>query len=121
MHLLDGLLKANLRGAPKPLVHGPLDASLDKRQAELARVSRREQYKKEIEEQKSQRLHMYEVEKTNELAGVEEDKEVEEYRKAVVAEARRRLLEEHSKRLSGFLPKGTIQSQDELALVRGAA
>jgi len=91
------------------------------RQAELARVSRREQYKKEIEEQKSQRLHMYEVEKTNELAGVEEDKEVEEYRKAVVAEARRRLLEEHSKRLSGFLPKGTIQSQDELALVRGAA
>ena len=37
------------------------------RQAELARVSRREQYKKEIEEQKRQRLHMYEVEKTNEL------------------------------------------------------
>ena len=63
---------------------------------------------------------MYEVEKTNELAGVEEEKEVEEYRKAVVAEARRRLLEEHSKRLAGFLPKGTIQSQGELTMMRGA-
>ena len=43
MHLIDGLLKANLRGAPKPLVHGPLDASLDKRQAELARDRRHAQ------------------------------------------------------------------------------
>ena len=50
----------------------------------------------------------------------QEEKEVEEYRKAVVAEARRRLLEEHSKRLAGFLPKGTIQSQGELTMMRGA-
>ena len=43
MHLLDGLLKANLRGAPEPLVHGPLDASLDKKQAELERDRRHAQ------------------------------------------------------------------------------
>ena len=43
MHLLDGLLKANLRGAPKPLVHGPLDPSLDKKQAELERDRRHAQ------------------------------------------------------------------------------
>ena len=43
MHLLDGLLKANLRGAPKPLVHAPLDPSLDKKQAELERDRRHAQ------------------------------------------------------------------------------
>ena len=43
MHLLDGLRKANLRGAPKPLVHGSLDPSLDKKQAELERDRRHAQ------------------------------------------------------------------------------
>jgi hypothetical protein len=89
-------------------------------QAAQRREDNRARYKHEIEEQQQQRLQMYEKEKAAELEGVNYGKEEEEYRKAVVAEARRRLLEEHAKRLHGFLPKGALQSKDELKLVNAS-
>lgn len=90
------------------------------RKAAQRREDNRARYKHEIEEQQQQRLQMYEKEKAAELEGVNYGKEEEEYRKAVVAEARRRLLEEHAKRLHGFLPKGALQSKDELKLVNAS-
>ena len=89
-------------------------------QAAQRREDNRARYKREIEEQQQPRLQMYEKEKAAELEGVNYGKEEEEYRKAVVAEARRRLLEEHAKRLHGFLPKGALQSKDELKLVNAS-
>lgn len=92
----------------------------NERKAEERREANRTRYKNEIEEQQQQRLQMYEKEKAAELEGVSVGKEEEEYRKAVVAEARRRLLEEHARRLHGFLPKGALQSKEELELVNAS-
>lgn len=64
---------------------------------------------------------MYARERQAELDSVSDGREEEEYRKAVVAEARRRLLEEHARRLDGFLPKGALQNQEEAKIFRSAA
>lgn len=59
-----------------------------------------------IEQQAKQRRAMYEEEKQDELEATEEANRREEYRKAVIQEARKRLLEEHGQKLQGFMPKG---------------
>jgi len=85
------------------------------------RAANRAQYQTEINAQKALRHEMYEKERIAELEGVADTKAEEDYRRAVVNEARRRLLEEHAKRLHGFLPKGALANQDEAALFRTAA
>jgi hypothetical protein len=92
----------------------------DERAGAQRRADNREVYKQQIKEQKQLRHTLYEAEKAAELEGVAYGKEEEEYRSAVVAEARRRLLEEHAKRLHGFLPKGALQSQEEYGIVNRA-
>jgi len=59
-----------------------------------------------IEQQAKQHRAMYEEEKQDELIANEEANRREEYRKAVIQEARKRLLEEHGQKLQGFMPKG---------------
>jgi hypothetical protein len=58
-----------------------------------------------IAQQASQRRAMYEEEKIEEVMANEEAQRREEYRKMVIQEARKRLIEEHSKKLQGFMPK----------------
>uniref|UniRef100_A0A7S2SMY8 Meiosis-specific nuclear structural protein 1 n=1 Tax=Rhizochromulina marina TaxID=1034831 RepID=A0A7S2SMY8_9STRA len=87
------------------------------KQEEADRAAARQKYKLEISAQRLQRSEMYEKEKATELEAIETQKQEEEYRKFVVAEARRRLLEEHAGRLSGFLPKGAIRNQEELKIL----
>lgn len=59
-----------------------------------------------IEQQAKQRRAMYEEEKQDELVANEEKQRREEYRKQVIQEARKRLMEEHGQKLAGFMPKG---------------
>mmetsp|Transcript_14665 Transcript_14665/g.19037 ORF Transcript_14665/g.19037 Transcript_14665/m.19037 type:complete len:542 (+) Transcript_14665:137-1762(+) len=92
----------------------------DERAGEERRRANQEVYKKQIADQKQLRLDLYAREKNTELESVANVREEEEYRKAVVAEARRRLLEEHARRLDGFLPKGALQNQEEAKIFRNA-
>mmetsp|Transcript_24384 Transcript_24384/g.50858 ORF Transcript_24384/g.50858 Transcript_24384/m.50858 type:complete len:517 (-) Transcript_24384:84-1634(-) len=85
------------------------------------RVEMQNQYKKNIKGQKEERYRLYEIEKSKELAERDYAGEMEEYRLRVVAEARKRLLQQHAAKLKGFLPKGAIQNEEEAAIVRSAA
>ena len=58
-----------------------------------------------VEEQRAQRRAMYDEEKEGELAAAQEAARREEYRKQVIAEARKRLIEEHANRLKEFMPR----------------
>ena len=57
-------------------------------------------------------------ERDAELENVAYDKELEEYKAAVVNEARRRLLAAHAERLHGYLPKGALANHDEHSVFR---
>lgn len=65
-----------------------------------------------VQKQKEDRLRLYELSKKIELDDADRDAKAEDYRKRVVAEARRRLLLEHAKDLQGYLPKGVLQPED---------
>merc|ERR550514_2660830 len=92
------------------------DAKLEQAQEEN-RALERQNYKARADEQRAERLSMYEQEKAGELAEVAAVQEAEVYKQRVVEEARRRLLLEHAARLEGFLPKSTLVSEDEHGLV----
>jgi hypothetical protein len=66
-----------------------------------------------IERQKQERKHLYEQEKQEEARALREAQEREEYRKMVVREARKRLLEEHAARLQGYMPNKIFESKEE--------
>lgn len=66
-----------------------------------------------IEQQKDERKHLYEAERAQEQATMREAAEREEYRKRVIQEARRRLLEEHATRLQGYLPNKVFETKEE--------
>mmetsp|Transcript_13811 Transcript_13811/g.20657 ORF Transcript_13811/g.20657 Transcript_13811/m.20657 type:complete len:478 (+) Transcript_13811:66-1499(+) len=83
---------------------------------EAKRLAQKEQYLDAIQKQKIQRQKLYEEAKNAELDEAGHDQAAEEYRQRVVAEARRRLIEQHAKDLVGYLPKGTLQPGDEAYL-----
>ncbi len=66
-----------------------------------------------IERQKLERKSLYEQEKQEEARLLKEAQDREEYRKMVVREARKRLLEEHAARLQGYLPNKVFESKEE--------
>ena len=61
-----------------------------------------------IEKQKNQRQQMYDAERSQEIAFAEEAERREAYRKQVIQEARKRLLQQHADQLQGFLPKAAF-------------
>lgn len=73
--------------------------------AEDARRASKEKHMVLIEQQRQQRKSMYDQEKADELAFAQEAARREEYRKKVIQEARKRLIEEHAARLQGFMPR----------------
>ncbi|GMI42816.1 hypothetical protein TeGR_g7134 [Tetraparma gracilis] len=73
-----------------------------------------------INGQKEERARYYEIEKSKELAERDYQGEMEEYRLRVVAEARKRLLQQHAASLKGFFPKGAITNEAEASIIRGA-
>jgi hypothetical protein len=66
-----------------------------------------------IEKQKDERNSLYQQERVAEQMAIQEANEREEYRKRVIQEARRRLLEEHASRLQGYLPNKVFESKEE--------
>ncbi|KAG5187034.1 tumor suppressor, Mitostatin-domain-containing protein [Tribonema minus] len=74
-----------------------------------------------IQAQRLERERLYNMERQQELQELEKEKEREEYKKMVVAEARKRLLEQHAAALEGYLPKGAVKSAEELEYVRKLA
>lgn len=67
-----------------------------------------------VEKQRLERRQMYEQERKEEAIANQEAAKKENYRLQVVAEARKRLLQEHASKLQGFLPRGTLKDKDEL-------
>ncbi len=61
-----------------------------------------------VEKQRVDRRKLFEHEKALEAAEAEELIRREEYRKQVIQEARRRLIEEHAAKLQGYMPRGML-------------
>ncbi len=61
-----------------------------------------------VEKQKLDRRKLFEHEKALEAAEAEESIRREEYRKMVIAEARKRLIEEHAAKLQGYMPRSVL-------------
>jgi len=87
---------------------------------QAARANMKNQYIQNIQGQREEREQLYEMEKNKELAERDFGAEMEEYRLRVVAEARKRLLQQHAAKLKGFLPKGSVVNEEEAAIVNGA-
>lgn len=71
------------------------------------------QHKSHIEKQKSDKRSMYDEEKAREQQLSNEEARKEEYKKKVIQEARKRLLEEHASKLQGYLPGKAFTDRDE--------
>lgn len=82
------------------------------------REEARARYMGEIRVQRDEKLAMYQAEKMEELKTLEEGKRKEEFRKRVIEEARRKLLEEHAANLRGFLPRGVLLSNADLDILK---
>jgi hypothetical protein len=66
-----------------------------------------------IEEQRRDRKNMYDLQKEKEAQEVQLAIEREEYRRKVIQEARKRLLEEHAAKLKGYMPDGVFMNKEE--------
>eukprot|EP01036_Dinobryon_divergens_P027471 gene27471-36249_t len=83
------------------------------REEEAARKSVKVHHMTLVEKQRQERKNMYEQERSQEMASLDEAARREEYRKKVITEARKRLLEEHAARLEGFMPAKAFDNIDE--------
>lgn len=66
-----------------------------------------------VERQRLDRKNMYEQEKQGEAMMIEEARRREEYRKKVIQEARKRLLQEHAEKLDEFMPAKVFENRQE--------
>ena len=66
-----------------------------------------------LREQQAEKKGLHDIENAKELEQIQIENRKEEYRRRVVQEARRRLLEEHSSKLIGYLPKKVFNDTDE--------
>ena len=81
------------------------DDEANERAKEAARKQNKAHHMVLVEEQRNQRKAMYDEEKEQELDAAQEAGRREDYRKQVIAEARKRLIEEHSRRLQEYMPR----------------
>lgn len=73
-----------------------------------------------LEKQRIERKDMYEAERAQEYAIIDENNRREEYRKNVIHEARARLLDQHAAALGSHMPNKAFQNQDEMENFRAA-
>lgn len=90
------------------------------REAARRRAMAKVDYMNSVDEQKRQKARMFELQRQAELEAARKDAMKEEYRRRVVEEARRNLLREHAAALQGYLPKGVLQSKEDLELMAAA-
>ncbi|ETV99356.1 hypothetical protein H310_08070 [Aphanomyces invadans] len=86
-------------------------ASEERREMELEifRRKQKEEYKQAIVAQNQQKQAMYRHELEKERVEAARVADEDAFKKAVVEEAKRRLLEEHAAKLQGYLPKGVAK------------
>lgn len=78
----------------------------------------RARYMQEVKMQRDERVALYQAQKLMEIQVLEEAKRKDEFRKRVIQEARRKLLQEHAANLAGFLPRGVILSNSDLDIIK---
>ena len=83
------------------------------RAEEDARRAAKQRHMALIEEQKRRRRDMDIAERLAEVARLEEESRREEYRRSVVAEARKRLLAEHADKIRDFIHGGVFKDREE--------
>jgi len=88
------------------------------REKQQAIRDRKSVYRDQIASQKAEKQLMFENEKLEARKQEEEIKKKEEYRAKVIAEARKRILQQHATSLAGYLPKKTLRSEDELNMLK---
>jgi hypothetical protein len=81
-----------------------------------ARKQARRNYMALIEDQRRERKYMTDQERAKEIAEAEELQAREDYRRKVIQEARKRLLEEHAGRLVGYLPRKVVENDEEMEI-----
>lgn len=91
------------------------------RAEEEARRAHKQQHMGAIARQRDERRNMYEREREAEAAQREENAQREAYRLQVIQEARKRLLEEHAAKLSGYVPSKAFGNQEEYDSFQRAA
>lgn len=74
-----------------------------------------------IERQRLERQEMYDRERQAESQAETDMLDKEAYRKRVIQEARKRLLEEHAAKLEGFMPGGAFGNREEYELFQTVA
>lgn len=90
------------------------------REAARRRAQAKVEYMESVEAQKREMHRLFEIQRQEELEFARREKLKEDYRARVVEEARRKLLMEHAAALQGYLPKGVLQSREDLDLIRQA-
>ncbi len=75
----------------------------DEKRRQIAALHSKERYVSEARRQRDERERMFKDEKDKEKMEMGKEAEIEEYKQAVIAEARKRLLEVHAEQLQGFL------------------
>jgi len=96
------------------------DEKREKEEA-LARLHANQEYQRQVRIQQQATRAMFEEEKNEEIEKMKQTEEYEAYKAKVVAEARRRLLEEHAAKLNGYLPKGVIKSKEDQLIIKGSS
>lgn len=95
------------------------DDEAKERIAEEQRARRKLEQLSYLREQQAEKKGLYDAECAKELLLIQLENRKEEYRRRVVQEARRRLLEEHATKLIGYLPKKVFNDTDEYSQYQG--
>ena len=72
---------------------------------QVSAIKAKEQYVEEAGRQRKEKENIFKQEKAREQMEVQKAVEIDEYKQAVIAAARRALLEKHRSQLEGFLPE----------------
>uniref|UniRef100_A0A7S2KBW2 Meiosis-specific nuclear structural protein 1 n=1 Tax=Leptocylindrus danicus TaxID=163516 RepID=A0A7S2KBW2_9STRA len=92
----------------------------DERKRAETRFESKQRFVHQIRGQMEERARMFQMEKDRDIAERNASCQQEEYRRRVVAEARKRLLAKHASQLKGFLPKNALVDHEEVQILERA-
>lgn len=95
------------------------DIRLDE-EARQRRMRERKEYQRQIVQQNEDKKRIYKLEKDAEIEARRRVAEEEAFKERVVEAARQRLLQMHSRVVSGFAPKGTLAKPSDLEMLSQA-
>ncbi|KAI9363411.1 tumor suppressor, Mitostatin-domain-containing protein [Zopfochytrium polystomum] len=92
-----------------------LDEHLEQLNAQRRRMKQLE-HKRAVDALVDERRKLIQLEYEQQMAERAREKMLEEYRQQVIEQERQRLLHEHASQLLGYLPKGVLRDERDLAL-----